>query len=67
MLLVINEAEPFTSAAAAAVRERMVTTCNVPASAAPVLCTQTAWTAWSCFAPALLGSGDSQLLQVLLN
>ena len=49
MSSVINEAEPFETAAAASVRERMVTACNVPAAAAPVLGTQTAWTAWTAW------------------
>ena len=40
----------FESADAASVRERMVTACNVPASAAPVLCTQTTWTACASIA-----------------
>ena len=50
MISVINEAESFESAAAAAAQERMLTAGNVPASAAPVLGTLTAWTAWSCSA-----------------
>ena len=36
-----NEAESFESAAVAAAREQMLTACNVPASAAPVLGAQT--------------------------
>ena len=47
---VTNEAEAFEMAAAASVRERMVTAYNVPASEALVLDTLTAWTAWSCSA-----------------
>ena len=47
---VINEAEPFESAPAAAARDRMLTACNVPASAAIALCGQTTWNAWSSFA-----------------
>ena len=63
MSSVINEAEPFEAAAAASVRERVVTACNVPASAAPVIITQTRQRA----CPATLGAGAGQLLQVLQN
>ena len=45
MISVINEAESFESAPVAAARERMVTACNVPASAAIALCGQTTWNA----------------------
>ena len=50
MISVINEAEPFESATAAASWEWMVTACNVPASAAIVLRSQTASTALSSIA-----------------
>ena len=45
MISVINEAEPFESAAAAAARELMLTAGNVPAPAAIALCGQTTWNA----------------------
>ena len=48
MRSVMNEAEPFETAAVASVPERMVTACNVPASAAPVTVTQTTCDACSC-------------------
>ena len=44
MISVINEAESFESAAAAAAQERMLTAGNVPASADIVLCGQTTLT-----------------------
>ena len=50
MISVVNEAESFESAAVAAAREQMLTACNVPASAAPVLGAQTTWRHWSCSA-----------------
>ena len=50
MMSVKNDDEPFDSAAVAAAREQMLTTCNVPASAAPVLGAQTTWRHWSCSA-----------------
>ena len=45
MRSVMNEAEPFEMAAVASVPERMVTACNMSASAAPVTGTQKTWTA----------------------
>ena len=43
-----REAESFEAAAAASVPERMATACiGMPASSAPLLGTQTTWTAWS--------------------
>ena len=64
MWSVKNEAESFESAAVAAAREQMLTACNVPASAEPMLGSQTTWRHGSC--SALGGAGD-QLLQVLQN
>ena len=63
MCSVKNEAESFESAAVAAVREQILTVCNVPASAEPKLGSQTTWRHWSCSAG---GAGD-KLLQVLQN
>ena len=66
MCSVTNEADSFGPAAVPSAREQMVTACNLPASAVPLLGTWTVATAWS-WAPALLSGADSQLLQVLQN
>ena len=50
MCSAITEAEPFESAAVASVAEHMATAGKLPASAAPVLVTLTAWTAWLALA-----------------
>ena len=50
MMSVKNEDEPFESAAVAAAWEQMVTACNVPAAAEPMLGSQTTWRHWSCSA-----------------
>ena len=63
MWSVKNEAESFESAAVAAAREQMVTVCNVPASAEPMLGSQTTWRRWSCSAR----RHKRQLLQELQN
>ena len=64
---VINEAKPVETAAAASVRERMVTACNVPASAAPVLGTLTV----PCFGPRALpkpvGRGIAETLKTKVH
>ena len=51
-----NEAESFESAAVAAAREQMPTACNVPASAEPLLGSQTTWRHGSCSARRLLAA-----------
>ena len=43
MWSVKNEAESFVSVAVTAAREQMLTVCNVPASAEPMLGSQTTW------------------------
>ena len=63
MWSVKNEAESFESAAVAAEREQMVIACNVPASAEPMLGSQTTWRHGSCSAR----RRKRQLLQELQN